>query len=79
MFLPQGQNTPEGDQGSWVKAVSSADEIGIALVIAGDPPKRLSLAVAPLVLAPTGPLREGLSDRRRPLATRPVGWVIGPR
>ena len=46
--------------------VSSADESGIALVIAGDKSKHLSLAVAPIVLTTSGTCSGGaFSDRRR--------------
>jgi hypothetical protein len=47
--LPRGQYTPECRKG-FGQDVSSADEIGIAPVIAGDTSKHLSLAVAPIVL-----------------------------
>ena len=52
-FLPRGQYTPECRTGL-DQDVSSADEIGIALVIAGDTAKHLSLAVAPIVLSTSG-------------------------
>ena len=46
--------------------VSSADESGIALVIAGDTSKHLSLAVAPIVLTTSGTCSGGaFSDRRQ--------------
>jgi hypothetical protein len=45
-FLPRGQYTPECRKGLG-QDVLRADEIGIALVIAGDTAKHLSLAVAP--------------------------------
>ena len=48
-FLPREQYTPECRKGLG-QDVSSADEIGIALVIAGDTSKHLSVAVAPIVL-----------------------------
>ena len=54
-FLPRGQYTPECRKGL-CQDVSSADEIGITLVIAGDTSKHLSLAVAPIVLATCGTL-----------------------
>jgi len=49
-FLPRGQYTPRVPQGLG-QDVSSADEIGIALVIGGDTGKHLRLAVAPIVLS----------------------------
>ena len=45
-FLPRGPYTPAGRKGLG-QDVSSADEIGIALVIAGDTGNHLCLAVAP--------------------------------
>jgi len=62
--------------------VSSADEIGIARVIACDTPKHLSLTVAPIILTTAGHVREvplgstaigktRLSDTRHSI--RPVG------
>ena len=45
-FLPRGQYTP-GCRKGLGQEVSSADEIRIALVIAGDTGKHLRLAVAP--------------------------------
>jgi hypothetical protein len=65
-FLPRGQHTPEGDEGSWVQGVSSADEIGIALVIAGDPSTRLrsrrSSSLQPGLLARASRTDGPLSD-----------------
>ena len=52
-FLPREQYTP-GCRKGLGQDVSSADEIGIALVIAGDTAKHLSLAVAPIVLSTSG-------------------------
>jgi hypothetical protein len=59
-FLPRGQYTPECHNGLG-QDVSSADEIGIALVIAGDTSKRLSLAVAPIVLTTSATCSGGAS------------------
>jgi hypothetical protein len=64
-FLPRGQYTPECRKGLG-QDVSRADEIGIALVIAGDTAKHLSLAVAPIVLTTSGRVEErrgGLGHR----------------
>jgi hypothetical protein len=52
-FLPREQYTPECRKGLG-QDVSSADEIGIALVIAGDTSKQFSVAVAPIVLTTNG-------------------------
>ena len=52
-FLPREQYTPEYRTGLG-QDVSSADEIGITLVIAGDTAKHLSRAVAPIVLTTSG-------------------------
>src|SRR6201984_3730342 len=59
-FLPRGQYTPECRKGLG-QDVSRADEIGIALVIAGDTAKHLSLAVAPIVLTTSGTCSGGAS------------------
>ena len=48
-FLPRGPYAPACRKGLG-QEVSSADEIGIAVVIAGDTGKHLCLAVAPIVL-----------------------------
>src|SRR5215472_6746791 len=52
-FLPREPYTPEGRKGLG-QGVSSADEIGIAVVIAGDTSKHLCVAVAPIVLTTSG-------------------------
>jgi hypothetical protein len=52
-FLPREQYTPECRKGLG-QDVSSADEIGIALMAAGDTSKHLSVAVAPIVLSTNG-------------------------
>jgi Putative transposase of IS4/5 family (DUF4096) len=52
-FLPREQYTPECRKGLG-QDVSSADEIGIALMAAGDISKHLSVAVAPIVLSTNG-------------------------
>src|SRR5262252_5665677 len=52
-FEPRGQYAPEFREGL-CQDVSSADEIGVAYVIAGDTSKHLSLAVAPIVLTTCG-------------------------
>ena len=59
-FLPRGQYTPECRKGLG-QDVLRADEIGIALVIAGDTAKHLSLAVAPIVLTTSGTCSGGAS------------------
>jgi transposase len=59
-FLPRGQYTPECRKGL-SRDVSSADEIGIALVVAGDTSKHLCLAVAPIVLTTSGTCSGGAS------------------
>src|ERR1700758_2623220 len=71
-FLPRGQYTPECRKGLG-QDVSRADEIGIALVIAGDTAKHLSLAVAPIVLTTSGRVEE-----RRPLGHAAAG-ILGSR
>jgi hypothetical protein len=66
-FLPRGQYTPACRKGLR-QDVSSVDEIGIALVIAGDTSKQFSLAVAPIVLTTNGTCSGGASriDGNRP-------------
>jgi hypothetical protein len=59
-FLPRGQYAPECRKGLG-QDVSSADEIGIALVITGETSKRFSLAVAPIVLTTSGTCSGGAS------------------
>ena len=59
-FLPRGQYTPECRKGRG-QDVSSADEIGIACVIAGDTAKHLCLAVASIVLTTSGTCSGGAS------------------
>jgi hypothetical protein len=69
-FLPRGQYAPEYRTGLG-QDVSSVDEIGIALVIAGDTAKHLSLAVSRLrrsSLPQAGHVREV-----------PRGWARGAR
>ena len=51
-FLPREQYAPECRKGLG-QDVSRTDEIGIALVIAGDTAKHLSREVAPIVLTTT--------------------------
>jgi hypothetical protein len=57
--------------------VSSADEIGIALVIAGDRSKQLSLAVAPIVLTASLPI--GINYRSDPEWDQKVKKASGGR
>jgi hypothetical protein len=64
-FLPRGQYTPECRKGLG-QDVLRADEIGIALVIAGDTAKHLSLAVAPIVLTTSGTCSGGALYVRPP-------------
>ena len=75
-LLPRGQYTPECRKGLG-QDVSSADEIGIACVIAGDTAEHLSLAVAPIVLTTSGTCSGGASRidgyRQDVVATRQVG------
>jgi hypothetical protein len=59
-FLPREQYTPECRKGLG-QDVSSADEIGIALMAAGDTSKHLSVAVAPIVLSTNGTCSGGAS------------------
>ena len=59
-FLPREQYTPEGRKGLG-QGVSSADEIGIAVVIAGDTSKHLCAAAAPIVLTTSGACSGGAS------------------
>src|SRR5215470_9716051 len=62
-FLPREPYTPEGRKGLG-QGVSSADEIGVALVIAGDTSKHLRAAVAPIVLTTSGTCSGGATRKR---------------